>query len=476
MGNLGGVFMGSSDPVQSGDSPKLFSRLFAVLFAVLTIGAAAYVMLAGAQPATATDVAQNVHLGVASCAGSTCHGRQVADGAVVRQDELLRWQEDSSTSGAHSRAFRTLGTARSAAIARNLGLASAETAPMCLGCHSDNASATGPKHQLSDGVGCESCHGGSSGWISSHYAVGASHERNVAQGLTPLSDPKSRASNCLDCHFGSSKPGQFVSHRIMAAGHPRVTFELDLFTGLQAHHNEDADYVRRKGKRDPVQDWAVGQAMALDRALSLWSDAGLGQEGIFPEYYFFDCHSCHRRISDDPSFRSAAVANPGRPIPRGMAPFSDGNMIMLSAAARRTSPALAQRFDADSKAFHAALASDRPKALKAAARLRSTTNALLAAFGGKRFSSGDIKALVASISDAAMRPRYTDYDGSTQAVMAVDTLLNALVNNGSVSAGQAASIRAEINRAYAAVKDPYGYQPAAFRSALSRASNAIGGL
>ena len=35
-------------------------------------------------------------------------------------------------------------------------------------------------------------------------------------------------------------------HRIMAAGHPRISFELDLFSSLQAHHQEDADYGWRK--------------------------------------------------------------------------------------------------------------------------------------------------------------------------------------------------------------------------------------
>ena len=115
-------------------------------------------------------------------------------------------------------------------------------------------------------------------------------------------------------------------------------------------------------------------------------------------------------------------------------------------------------------------------ALKAAARLRGTTNALLAAFQAKRFSKADIMALVAGVSDAAIRTRYTDYEGSSQAVMAVDTLLNALVNNGSVSAGQAAAIRDDINRAYAAVKDPYTYQPLAFRASLAKASAAIGSL
>ena len=49
-------------------------------------------------------------------------------------------------------------------------------------------------------------------------------------------------------------------------------FELDLFSTLQQHHNEDADYVARKGRDQfDVQVWAIGQAMALDRALSLCS-------------------------------------------------------------------------------------------------------------------------------------------------------------------------------------------------------------
>ncbi len=46
--------------------------------------------------------------------------------------------------------------------------------------------------------------------------------------------------------------------------------------------------------------------------------------------------------------------------------------------------------------------------------------------------------------------------GSVQAVMAMDTLLNALVKQRYVPIGAAAGIRATINRAYAAVEDPNG--------------------
>lgn len=60
--------------------------------------------------------------------------------------------------------------------------------------------------------------------------------------------------------------------------------------------------------------------------------------------------------------------------------------------------------------------------------------------------------------------------------MATDTLLNALVRQGRVTVGAAAGIRADINRAYAAVRDPNGYRPADFRAALGNAIHSIEAL
>src|SRR5690606_2652715 len=132
---------------------------------------------------------------------------------------------------------------------------------------------------------------------------------------------------------------------------------------LQRHHDVDADYLaRNKQNAGGVRTWAVGQAMALERALTLYATER-GQEGVSPEYYFFGCHSCHRRIYDDPAAPLTVVDNPARPIPVGMAPFNDENMIMLSAAARVAAPAAAERFEADSRAFHTALARDRASAV-----------------------------------------------------------------------------------------------------------------
>jgi hypothetical protein len=460
----------------AGRTAWIFGMLACVFGAMLFV---AFATFGSGAPATAasgasSNAAAGVHLGVASCSGSTCHGRQEADGAVVRQDELLRWQEPSSATGVHSRAFTVLSNARSQDIARRLGLTSATDAAMCLGCHAEPAAARGPRFQVADGVGCEACHGASGGWIDVH--TGGNHAASVAAGLIPLENPRARASVCLDCHFGSDRPGQFVNHRIMAAGHPRVSFELDLFTTLQAHHDEDADYTRRKGAVSGVRMWAVGQAVALERALTLHNNPKLAQDGIFPEFYFFDCHTCHRTISDETNARASWVANPGRPIPSGMPAFNDENMIMLAAAARATAPELAGALEVDSKAFHAALAKDRGSAVKAGAKLRATATRLAEAFGRADFSRAQTFAILDQVASQAVSARYTDYEGSVQAVMATDTLLGALVKAGHVSEMQAAGIRGQIDIAYAAVKDPNDYRPMEFRAALGRATGAIRAL
>ncbi|PEQ10705.1 hypothetical protein B2G71_21020 [Novosphingobium sp. PC22D] len=422
--------------------------------------------------------AAGTYEGVASCAGSTCHGRNEGDGKVVRQDELRIWQEPSSKTGAHSRASAVLSTPRGERIASALGLGKAGSATACLGCHATNApaSARGARYQISDGVSCEGCHGAASGWLSSHYALPATHASNVAAGLVPLERPKVRAQVCLDCHFGSSDTGQFVTHAMMAAGHPRVSFELDLFSSLQQHYNLDADYTRRKGRVDSVQMWAVGQAEAVRRQATLYADPKLGTEGAFPQFYFFDCHSCHRGISDKPDARRTFETNPARPIPFGNPPYNDENIIMLSAVAKVLAPGQGASFDAAARAFHAAMGKGRGEAAAAAQKLASAAGALSDTLSARGYSGGTAFQVISAIASQTTTARFTDYTGSAQAVMAVDTLLNALVREGRVTVGAAAGIRANINRAYAAVSTPEGYNPSAFRSALGQATGAIGRL
>jgi len=465
-----------------------FAALLAVILGILIAAGGSE---ATAQGAAGQTGAGDSFTGVASCGGTTCHGRSVAntpDMGVVRQDEILIWQDPASAAGAHSRAFAVLQEPRSREIVRRLGLGSeATSAPECLGCHATPArpGLRGARFLLSDGVSCEGCHGAAGRWLSYHYSAGATHAGNEARGLIPLEDPRRRAQVCLDCHFGNEDPNRFVSHELMAAGHPRISFELDLFSTLQAHHDEDTDYFQRKPgaqQAGNVQMWAVGQAMALERSLNLFIGPR-GREGIFPEFYFLDCHSCHRQIKDTPQFEPTVVDNTFRRLPQGMPPYNDENMIMLSAAARVVAPELGRRFDDSSRRFHAAMATD-PNAVRTAAnQLKDVAADLAATFSTAGISNAQVFRIIETITSQAISERFTDYAGSVQAVMATDTLLSALVANGGVSADAVQGIRADINGAYQAVREPNVcrerqaggpcYDPRQFRTSLSRAAAAI---
>jgi hypothetical protein len=298
----------------------------------------------------------------------------------------------------------------------------------------------------------------------------------VAAGLIPLGNPKVRANVCLDCHYGSSKPGQFVTHAMMAAGHPRVSFELDLFSALQQHHDIDGDYTARKGTPNAVRFWAVGQAEAVRRASSLFAQPKFAFEGAFPQFYFYDCHSCHRTITDGPQRKLTFETNPARPIPFGNPPFNDENMIMLQAVAGALVPGEAAKFQSAARGFHAAMGQGPGEARAAAQALSVHAGVLADALSGRAYADADAFKVIAIIAGEATTPRFTDYAGSVQAVMAVDTLLNALVREGRVTQGAAAGIRGDIARAYKAVEEPNAYRPADFRAALKSASGAIGRL
>jgi hypothetical protein len=171
----------------------------ALLFGAALLAAAAPLSTAAESAQTALQAwstqvpeqAADRHNGVASCATSACHGKVApVAGRNVWLNEYHLW----STQDRHSRAYQTLMSSASRSMAERLGLPNAHTAQACLTCHADNVPGAlrGAKFQISDGVGCEACHGGSERWLKSHTQPGVSHADNVAQGLYPTDNPRPR--------------------------------------------------------------------------------------------------------------------------------------------------------------------------------------------------------------------------------------------------------------------------------------------
>ena len=453
-------------------------RLLTILMAIAFLSVSAN--NAEAEQVYVTPIVDDaVHEGVITCYGSTCHSRQTASGSHVRQNEIITWQDQSDISGAHSRAYKVLLNKKSQTIARNLGIGPAHEAAECLACHADFVpeERRGERFDLTEGVGCEACHDGAEKWLTTHYAPNRTHAENLADGLYPTEDPVARAELCLGCHIGSKVEDQFITHRIMGAGHPRISFELDLFTNLQRHHDEDSDYAERKTISSGVKTWAIGQSISIKRQVTLFADNKLGRFGAFPELVFFDCHACHTTFSNDPDWQPTWRPNPERRLGPGVPIFNDSNLIMLKAAVKTVAPELDSELSRSGMDFHKAVSARNGGNYKQASEnLLTTLDKVTEKMSQASFSKDNTVSMMKLIVNESMSRRYTDYASAEQAVIAVDTFLEALTKAESISVQQAQSLRPAIDRAYKVVSKPNSYNQTKMRDAFKALSTEINRL
>ncbi len=426
---------------------------------ILALGLTVAALAAQAAEAPPLPYAQKaMNVGVVNCASSLCHGSITPwKGSNVLQTEYVTWSRVDK----HAlRARQVLWNERSKRIVSNLGLKQpAWEAKVCTDCHGYNPPAQyqGERFKASDGVSCEACHGPAQNWIKSHVAPGATHEENVRNGLYPTDDPVALARLCLSCHFGNKD--KFVTHRIMGAGHPRISFELDTFTQTQPpHFVPDEDWQKRKGRWDPVRVWAIGQALAAQEQLDVVLDPKRGKDGLFPELVVFDCHACHHPMSET-RWKPRVGTRPGT------IRFNDANLLMLRQIVRRTYPGDAPAFNELVLKLHKAVAGEGGDAMEAAGRLRKGLDAVVGKLRGRDFDDADLRAIVAGLVDDGLAGQYGDYSGAEQASMAIASVLNFLARRGALADVRGAN--AALDRVFDAVKDDEKYKRERFQAALA---------
>ncbi len=398
--------------------------------------------------------ASHQHLGPASCASSACHGRVSPESnANVRLDEYRIWSREDR----HARAYQTLLGEQSKAIARRLGIGEAHEAKVCLDCHADNVpeDQRGEKFQLSDGVGCEACHGGAQNWLASHAETGATHADNLDKGLYPLSDVGQRAELCLSCHYGNSE--KFAGHDMMAAGHPRLSFELVAFTANQpAHFDFDEDYERRKSPQPAIRLWIEGLAHAVKAQTALLRSERVHRGGLFPELAVFDCHACHHPMDDRRNAQTAVHAGLGQ----GAVRVNDSSALLLIAALEVFDPTQASALRSELNALHRASARGLAELRQAAVRMDARMGGVLAAIRGRSFKPEDLQSLRAGLLQRAGAGAYRDFAAAEQAYFAIETLC--------IELGEGERLKPQLNQLFASLEDEHRFRPDRFATAARR--------
>lgn len=374
-------------------------------------------------------------LGTVTCASSLCHGSvKLWKDSNVLQNEYLTW----SRTDKHARAYTVLLNERSRRIAANLGLKQpAHESKICLDCHAHVVPEArhGERFKITDGVTCEACHGPAAKWVQTHVETDKSgalqHAKNIEDGMYPTSDAVARAKLCMSCHYGNKD--KLVTHRIMGAGHPRMSFELDTFTEIAPKHFVvDKDYGERKKVWDGTKTWAIGQALAVAETMTILADPKRGRDGVFPELVLFDCHACHHPMAENRWKPKTAF---GPSISPGLVRLNDASMLMLRAITRTIDVQLGDRVAAQTQKLHRAIAGEGDAFVEAAA-LKKLAEETVPIIAGTTFSNQAVASVLSRLIDDGIQGTYSDFAAAEQATLAIGSIGAYLVKQGAIATPQ----------------------------------------
>ncbi len=387
------------------------------------------------------------YTGPGSCSSPACHGGvQERKETSVLQNEYSTWVVRDK----HAHAFTVLSNPVATRMAKIMGLEKADKAPRCLACHALDV----PLEQrartfdLTDGVGCENCHGPASAWLGPHTARDWKYEKSLDLGLYDTRNLIKRSEKCLSCHLGT--PEKSVDHELIAAGHPDLYFELDSFMSVMPVHWNETD----KDAWFPVRALAVGQAVQLREQLK--RVARESQGGIWPEYAELDCFACHHSlVAAKDSWRQErgyAGRRPGNP------PWNLSRFVVFRRVIQEADPGLAQQLRGEVDRVYAlvtALGSDRRQIATQASAASEVADRMAQRLNGMQFDPAMTLRMLKSISADAEAIADQGERSAEQATMALDSLFIAYSKNGHLANEQ--QIRAAIHGLFQQLEDPSAY-------------------
>jgi hypothetical protein len=186
------------------------------------------------------------------------------------------------------------------------------------------------RFSLADGVGCESCHGPAQKWLGPHTTwknLGLEEkQRTYAEhGMVWLRGLSTRAQVCTACHVGTATAD--VNHDLIAAGHPRLTFELTVYQAHMPRHWSEKEEKARHADFE-ARAWVIGQAACAQASLELLAARAQPATRPWPEFAESDCFACHHDLRQ-PSRRIQRGYGGSAP---GLVPWSEWPYALLPSA------------------------------------------------------------------------------------------------------------------------------------------------
>ncbi|HLK21964.1 MAG TPA: multiheme c-type cytochrome [Bryobacteraceae bacterium] len=396
------------------------------------------------------------YTGPGSCSSPSCHGGvQAREITSVLQNEYSTWVVRDK----HAHAFINLTNPVGTRIAKIMGLGKPDTAPRCLACHAldvpvDMRART---FDLTDGVGCENCHGPASAWLGPHTTRDWKYEKSLDLGMYNTRDLIKRSEKCLTCHLGTGDKS--VDHELIAAGHPDLYFELDSFMSVMPQHWKEFD-------KDPwlgVRSLGVGQAVQLREQLK--RIARESQGGIWPEYAELDCFACHHSLTAAKDSWRQERGYPGRRP--GNPPWNLSRYVVFRRVIQEADPGASAQLRVSVDKIYGlvtALNSDRKEIASEALSASQVAESLAQKLTAMHFDQAVTLRLLKGISSDAEEIAEQGERSAEQATMALDSLFIAYSKNNATA--NDAQIRAGIHGLFQQLEDPSAYNGFKFAQAM----------
>jgi Cytochrome c554 and c-prime len=462
----------------------------------------------------ATPIAASEFRGAGSCSAVACHGsiKEVKSPlSSVRRNEHTTWM----SSDKHSRAYAVLFDGRSDLIERRLAGSESEYPKAsedarCLACHTTPrpAAELGQTAWLnSDGVGCESCHGAAASYLGPHTTWEWKHKTREQKAGKPWSlqntkDLKVRAEICAGCHVGERSAGadglavRDVNHDLIAAGHPRLNFELSAYLeNMPPHWDEKDENAGEAGSSGRAVNfgaraWSIGRLTTIKAALALLGGRladveqrpaaaeappeplpGVGatnnkRAAPWPEFSEYGCFSCHHDLRDQVWRRTLR----GKDVAAGSLRW--GTWILPGTEALFSSPAVRPENRTATEGLHRlAVLMEKPGALaqiKLAVRDASKSiDDCLDDVAKHTFDVKTIEGLIEQIDDQKAWDRVASWDEAAQRYLALVSLYHSWLASQPARTPKQEALRQRLDELLKRLEFPKGFNsPRGFEPGL----------
>jgi hypothetical protein len=373
----------------------------------------------------------NSFVGSRSCAASSCHGDPRRE-SVVGASAHYFFDRDK-----HQLAGTVLRNQRSHEIVDRLGLkCSPWEAQECLACHAPGAVNAPDRNfssaMISEGVGCESCHGPARDWLVVHREVQWkrsevwSSTRKAEARFVENSSLSLRIDRCADCHVGNSS--QSVTHDLIAAGHPRLAFEFSAYQSRMPIHwrrttdrrrNPIADHLPSPDRSSSeAANWFLGQVINADHELQILATALIRPDARGPELAQYDCFACHHKLSS-PSWQRARLTHN---LHSGELPWGTWHLGLIAETQPSIPEILGEQYVIDLKSLRHEMKSLPTDPQVVAPLVQSLQNELASArsrLADRAFSARELSAVQNCLLAKSRVITEQGWDGSTQLFLAV---------------------------------------------------------